>query len=121
MLGRRKHPDAIDRRRSLASVPVLNEALTWEKADDGRLTLVIEFKRGKGFLDRFKPPIMRRKVRLDELGQFVFEHVDGRRDVKSIIDAFADRYRTDRREAELSVAEFLKSLAQRHVISLIVE
>ena len=121
MLSREKKPEQIDRRRSLASIPVVNDSVTHTTDENGRLQLTIEIQRGSSFLSRIQPRIMKKRVRLDELGVFVFEQVDGKRTVKAIIDAFTRRFRTDRRESELSVAAFLKSLAQRQVISIVVK
>jgi len=121
MLSSGKKPEQIDRRRSLASIPVVNDCVSHTIDEDGRLQLTIEIQRGSSFLSRFQPRIMKKRVRLDELGVFVFEQIDGRRTVKAIIETFGRRFRTDRRESELSVAAFLKSLAQRQVISIVVK
>ncbi|MDP7741030.1 MAG: PqqD family protein [Lentisphaeria bacterium] len=121
MLSSGTKPEQIDRRRSLASIPVVNDCVSHTIDENGRLQLTIEIQRGSGFLSRFQPRIMKKRVRLDELGVFVFEQIDGKRTVKAIIEAFTRRFRTDRRESELSVAAFLKSLAQRRVISIVVK
>ena len=70
---------------------------------------------------RFMPPILERTVKLDELGAFVFRLIDGQRTVLQIVEAFQQRYKANRREAELSTVEFLRSLAQRRVISIAIK
>jgi len=114
----RRKTSPIDRSRSLRGVPVRNEGVTAEETGDGCLKLTVRIPRGTGFMARFQPPVMERNVELDELGSFVFRQIDGQRTAAEILDAFADRYRVARREAELSCIAFLKSLAGRRVISI---
>jgi hypothetical protein len=120
MFGMKKEP-ALDRRRSLAGIPVVNPGVTSEEIEAGRLRLTARFPRGTGLLARFQPPVLERSVKLDELGAFVFRLIDGRRSVLEIVDLFAARYRANRREAELSVAAFVRSLAERRMISVVIE
>lgn len=112
---------AVDRARSLAAVPVLNNGLEIGTGEDGKMVIRLRAPRGKGFLARFQPPVMIRTVKLDELGAFVVERIDGKASVKEIIESFMSRFRANRREAELSVVEFLKSLMIRGVISMTVK
>ena len=109
----------IDRRRSLESIPVLNPGVRLEPEEDGRLLVIVPVTRArKGWLTRFQPRVFERKLRLDELGAFVLRQIDGDRPVRAIVESFVKQYGTTRREAELSTAEFLKSLARRNVISI---
>ncbi|NQT93055.1 MAG: PqqD family protein [Lentisphaerae bacterium] len=111
----------IDRRRSLAGVPVRNGGVFEKERTEDGLELVIVLKRGAGFLARFQPPVMERRLKLDELGCFVFDQIDGKRNTRQIVDAFAARYGVNRREAELSCVQFLRMLAQRHAVSITVK
>jgi len=108
----------MDRRQSLAAIPALNEEVRVEAQDDGRVMLYVPVRRRAGFLARFQPAVMEKRIRLEELGSFVFGQIDGRRTTQDIIEAFLVRYQTNRREAELSTAEFLRSLVVRNVVSL---
>jgi len=119
-LSRRKKRQPIDRRRSLESIPAVNEGVTAHENDGGELVLVVSLERGTGLLARFQPPVMEKRVKLDELGAFVFQQIDGKRTTREIIDAFASHYRVNHREAELSCVQFLKSLVTRRVISILV-
>ena len=114
-----KRAAGLDRRKSLEAIPVVNGGV---KATDGPAGLVLKVivLRGSGFLARFQPAVMERRVELDEIGSFVFRLIDGKRTALDIVGAFVGRYRTNRREAELSCVEFLKSLVRRHVISIAV-
>jgi len=104
----------------LAAVPVLNQGVSRESTDNG-LIVTAHVKRGTGLRAMFQPPVMEKRVELDELGAFVFRQIDGKRTTKDIIDAFMRKYRVNRREAELSCVDFLKSLLKRNVISVVVE
>lgn len=108
---------AIDRRKSLKGVPVLNSGIKVVK-DGARLKITAYTPRSSGFMGRFQPPVMKRNIKLDEIGSYVFGLIDGDRDTREIINRFIERYDTNRREAELSVIAFLKSLTQRGVISI---
>ena len=121
LLSRSKRESPIDRRRSLEGVPVLNPGVNLVDEEDGRVILSIPLPRGRGFFARFQPPVSERRVRLDEIGTFVVGLIDGERPVLALIDAFVERHRVSRREAELSIAEFLKSLIKRDAISVAVK
>ena len=111
-------PKTFDRRQSLGGVPVLNDNVAIELREGDRVTLKVTKQRSKGFLGRFQPPVMVHTVNLDALGTFVFRQIDGRRNARQIIDAFARRFKVNRREAELSVVEFIRQLVRRNAISI---
>ena len=121
MTGAKAKQDTIDRARSLDSVPICNEGLRVDETKKNRLVVTIRLKRGKGLMSRFLPKEFKRQVKLDELGTYVFRRIDGETTTRQIIDAFRERYRVNRREAELSCVAFLRSLASRHVISIVVK
>ena len=110
----------IDRRKSLEGVPVMHDGVTVSEEEPGRVILDVKFPRGHGLLARFQPPIMERRIKLDELGSYVFRLIDNQKSTRDIIETFMARYRTNRREATLSVVGFLKSLATRGVISIMI-
>lgn len=117
----KKQDKRLDRRRSLAGIPVFNENVTIDDRDADKVVVCITIQRGNAFLDRFRPPVMTHRVELDELGSFALGQIDGHTNVSGIIDAFVERYRAGRREMELSVVAFMKSLMERRVISILVE
>ena len=114
--SKRKPP--LDRRQSLNGIPVLHEDVSIATGEKGNAVITIRLKRGRGLLARFQPPVMERVLRLDELGTFVLQQVDGKTSTRDIVERFVAHYKTNRREAELSAVEFLKSLAQRGVLSI---
>lgn len=117
---KRQLPAAIDRGRSLEAIPVVNGGVSTAPNPDGTFDLVVRIPRRRGWFSRFMPSEIERRCRLDELGSYVWRQIDGRRTVMEIIDRFAERYGTSRREAELCTVEFLRRLAQRRLISLAV-
>lgn len=114
----RQQQPAVDRREALLSIPALVPGVTLEEGDDGRITAVVTSRRPDGFWARFMSRTMTRRVRLDEIGTYVIRQIDGIRTVKELVAAFASQYRVNRREAELCMADFLKSLAQRNIIAI---
>lgn len=108
----------IDRRAALSGIPVLMPGVELENGEDGRMTAVVHLKRPEGFFARFMHPVSSRRIRLDEIGSYVLSQIDGKRNVMEIIGQFMNKYRMNRREAELSIAEFLGSLVKRNVIAI---
>lgn len=111
-------PRSLDRRRSLGGVPVLNAGVELAERGDGTLLLVLNIPRRKGWLARFQPRVTQKRIGLDELGTFVIRQINGERTVMQIIEAFTARFATNRREAELSTVDFLKSLVRRQAVSI---
>jgi hypothetical protein len=117
----RKKIEPIDRRRSLKSIPVMNRNVVVKPGEEGTLVISVTMQRKKGLFSRFLPPVFERHLKLDELGSFVVSQIDGRKSVLDIIEAFIAKYDTNRRETELSVVSFLKSLVQRQLVSIAVK
>jgi hypothetical protein len=111
----------IDRRQSLDAIPVLNGGFVPEKRADGQFDLVIRAPRPKGLLSRFMPAEVEQRFKLDELGTYVFGLIDGCRSVEQIMETFAGNYRLNKRESEISVAAFLRMLAERKIISIVIK
>lgn len=111
----------LDRRQSLDAIPVLNGGIAAEARPGGLIDLVIRGPRPRGLLARFMPPILEKRFKLDELGSFVFAQIDGTRTVEQIMEAFTARYKLNRRETEISVAAFLRTLGERKIVSLVIK
>ena len=117
----KKRPQvSLDRHQSTFGIPVLNDGVTVERQSDGNLTLCYIIRRGYGFLDRFRPAEMQRHMELDELGSFVVDLIDGERNVLEIVEEFQEKYKTNRRETQMSVVTFLKNLAVRGIASVVI-
>jgi hypothetical protein len=111
---------AIDRRQSLNGVPVINNGAIVATQADGRAMIRIPAGKAKGLVSRLLPALPESRIRLDALGSFVLGLVDGKRSVMQIVRAFAEKYRVNGREAELSVADFLKTLTRKRVLSIVI-
>ena len=59
-----------------------------------------------------------RKLQLDILGTGVWDLVNGKSTVMEIIDLFADCHQLYRKEAEVSVVQFLRELGRRGIIGM---
>lgn len=113
-------PPVLDRARSMAGIPVRHPDMTLQRTASGGMLITARFPRGKGWLSRFAPPVLEHRVELDDLGAFVMEHIDGHRSVEQIVGAFTDRFRLNRREAELCTVDFIRKLAQKRLIAIVI-
>jgi hypothetical protein len=59
-----------------------------------------------------------KKLQLDALGTSVWDLVDGKRSVRRMINIFAETHRLDKKEAEVSVTQFIRELGQRGLLGL---
>ena len=121
MLWTTRKRDPLDRSTSLAGIPVFNDGASICEQEDGRVVIRLPPPPRPGLLGRLLRPVPGKQLRLDELGSFVVRQIDGETNVSRIIESFVAQYRTNRREAELSMVEFLKSLARRRVISILIQ
>ena len=113
----------LTREESLAARPALNPLVKIEKADDG--AVILHVPRRDNALVRTVCRVFRlppyRRVALDELGSFVIQLCDGRRPVSEVVEKFAEQFRLSRRDAEVSVVTFLRLLARRAIVGLVIE
>jgi Coenzyme PQQ synthesis protein D (PqqD) len=123
LFGRKERQPRLDRRQYQTARPVLNKLVKLERAEDG--TAVLHVPRPDNMWVRWVsrsfglPPYKR--VALDALGTFVIEHCNGEHTVRDIVDKFAEKFRLNRREAEVSMSTFLRDLARRSIIGLVVQ
>ena len=59
-----------------------------------------------------------KKLQLDALGTSVWDLVDGKRSVRRVIQIFAETHRLDKKEAEVSVTQFIRELGRRGLLGL---
>jgi len=117
-LIRKREKHSVDRRQSLAGVPVLHKNVRIHDGGADVVSLRMQVHRGRSFFDRFRPPVMEKTYELDEFGTFVVRQIDSRKTVLDIIRAFERKYRMTHREAELGVVAFIKILMKRNVLSV---
>ncbi|MBI4803926.1 MAG: PqqD family protein [Desulfovibrio sp.] len=112
------------RKESLAMSPARSKLVKEEVLEGGlvRLTYLSAYKPWfAGMAKRLgvwdgRP--LERKLELDELGTFCWNLIDGDRQVREMARILAERYGLPAREAELSVAAFLRELGKRGIIGV---
>ena len=122
MLWRKKTPQF--GRRDVANLrPVRNQALTWDRHEDGSVQINMTCRRsglGKALAILFYIPKEQRKtIELDNIGSFVWERCDGKNNVSRLTDELSQQYQLSRREAEVSLMAYLKTLGERNLIGFI--
>jgi hypothetical protein len=120
-----------DRRDVLSARPFRNELIEWEVREpdeDAResvpavvLRVPRRGDRWGQMLNRFFEGPSHRQVILDELGTDVWQMCDGQTSIEALIRALAKKHKLERREVELSLTLYLKTLAKRGFIGLHVE
>jgi hypothetical protein len=116
----RKFVPKISRQEILAAIPVRNSLVEWETNDEEEVVLKIprrEDRAGRIMQRVFVAPPFKQVV-LDELGSDVWHLCTGENDVDTIVKSLARKYKLGRREVELSLANYLRTLAQRGYIGL---
>lgn len=76
------------------------------------------FSKIQTFLTKRPVKPVKRKIQLDLLGKSVWNLLDGKNNVKKIINEFAARHKVNKKEAEVSVTLFLKSLGKKGLIGM---
>jgi hypothetical protein len=123
LFGGKSGAPELDREQAMSARPVLNQLVRVEEDDDQTVTLHVPrrnttlVRRVTGFFRR--SPY--RHVSLDELGSFVIQRCDGTNTVSDIVDKFSEEFKLNRREAEMSMTEFLRDLASRHIVALVID
>jgi len=107
----------------LNSRPARNEELTWEKNDDGEVQITV--RRQETWKVRLISKIFyipkKRKITLDEVGTEVWQLCNGRNTVARMIEDLSDKYQLNRKEAEVSLLAYLKTMAQKRFIGFVIE
>ena len=107
----------------LSSRPARNEALEWEKTDDDEVQVMVtrqETWRVRLLSKVFYIP-KKRKITLDEVGSEVWQMCNGRTTVAQMIEALSGKYQLNRKEAEVSLLAYLKTLAQKRFVGFLID
>ncbi len=114
--------DHLDRGAALACVPLVAPGLSWQQDEQGEVLIEYPLMVKPFFhslLARFHPQTPEtKKLQLDGLGSQVWLMLDGQRQVKEIITAFAEANDLSSAEAEQAVTLFLRNLGRRGLIVL---
>lgn len=90
-----------------------------EKA--GKLYVTVPFARAKWQRLLAGDRVCERTFGLDAYGQGVYESCDGRRTVRQIVERFANQTHVSVPEAELAVAQFLRTLLSKGLVVMEME
>lgn len=107
----------------LASRPARNELLTWEKTEDGEIQVAVT--RQETWKTRLLSKVFyipeKRTITLDEVGAVVWQMCDGNTSVAQMIEKLRLHYKLDRKEAEVSLLSYLKTLGQKRFVGFLVD
>ena len=116
-------PPEPTRTEALRCIPQRALAANWRLADQGDILIEYPLEIRPFFLQlarRFSPqkdlPRPTRKLQLDRLGSMVWQMVDGRKDVGTIVREFSTASGLTLQEAEISVTAFFRQLGRRGLI-----
>ncbi len=107
----------------LNSRPARNELLSWQKTEAGEVQITVRHQ------DTWKVRLLskifyiprERKITLDALGAEVWQMCTGRATVAQMIEALSQKYQLNRKEAEVSLLSYLKTLGQKRFIGFLLE
>jgi len=121
IVGKFRKPK-LSREHALQARPVRNPSLKWEALDNGEVQITLPRRSdamGKVLSGLFSVP-QSKPVNLDVVGARVWQLCDGEHTVNEIAEALMDEHRIHRREAEVSLTEFLKMLGKRNMVAFVV-
>jgi len=107
----------------LAARPTRNDSLRWEEGDEGEVRVIVERQetwKVKLLSKVFYIP-KERKITLDEVGTEVWQMCNGRNSVGQMIDLLSEKYQLNRKEAEVSLLQYLKTLGQKRFVGFVLE
>jgi hypothetical protein len=107
----------------LKSRPARNEAVSWETDISGDVVLFVpraDHWRVK-LLSKVVYVPKQRKIVLDEIGSGVWEMCDGKTSVAKMIAHVEETYKVSRREAEISLLHYLKTLGEKGLVGFLLE
>jgi hypothetical protein len=114
----------ISRADALDRIPVKNIQITEARLETGEAVISYPVTMRPffaGLVKRFGGPevqIQMKKLQLDELGTSVWDMINGKFSVRQLVERFAKTHRLEAREAEVSVAQFIRELGRRGLIGL---
>ena len=110
--------------QALEFIPQKNDRIEETVLDSGELLLTYPaqvrpmFAKIQTFFTKKPVKPVKRKIQLDLLGKSVWYLLNGKNNVKKIINEFAAKHKVDKKEAEMSVTLFLKSLGEKGLIGM---
>ncbi|MBD3292564.1 MAG: PqqD family peptide modification chaperone [Armatimonadia bacterium] len=121
-VGLKKKQMPLSRDEAFEARPVRNPALKWRINDEEVVEVIVPrrkdmFGRLMGFLF-FVPES--RPITLDEVGTRVWNLCDGEHTVQEIVAELSEDYKLQRREVEVSLTEYLRTLGKKGMVGFLV-
>jgi hypothetical protein len=105
------------------SRPARNDTLEWEKTQTGEAQ--IKVTRQVTWKTRLLSKVFyipeTRTITLDEVGTEVWQMCDGHTSVAAMIEKLRLQYKLDRKEAEVSLLSYLKTLGQKRFVGFLID
>lgn len=121
--GLRKPQQQLTREQAMEARPVRNPALHWKVNDEDNAVITVERRSdvpGKALGWLFMVP-ERRSITLDDVGSLVWINCDGENTVADLVTMLSSHLKVTRRETEVSLTEYLKTLGKRGMIGFMVD
>jgi hypothetical protein len=121
-LAGRRVSSPLTREQALEARPVRNPSLKWRLNEEDGVEIIVPRRSDRlgrvlGYV--FYVPTSRPVV-LDEVGSRVWHLCDGERTVAEIVQMMCDEYKLGKREVEVSLTEYLRTLGKRGMIGFLV-
>ena len=118
-----KNKPKLSREAMLNSRPARNDALKWEENDEGEVQIRVTRQDSWKIrlLSRMFYIPKERKITLDELGTQVWTLCDGKNTVGQMIETLSKKYQLNRKAAEVSLLNYLKTLGQKRFVGFLLE
>jgi len=119
---KRKRNRRVSRDEAFAAYPVRNASLPYERLDTGEVSITVNRRRdGWARLLALVFVVPRaRQIVLDQVGSDIWELCDGAHTVRDIVNHVIAKYKLNRKEAEVSLATYLKNLGKRGLVGFAV-
>ncbi len=119
----RKPQAQLTREQAMGAYPVRNPALQWKVTEEGNVIVVLLRRgdiQGKALGWLFMVPESK-PIELDEVGTDVWHCCDGDHTVAEVVALLAEKYKLNKREVEVSLTEYLRTLGKRGMIGFMVD
>ncbi len=119
-----RHEDPqVTRHAALQARPIRNPKLNWRLDDKGEVAITLPRREGRlwGLVSWIFAVPESRDVTLDEIGTHVWRLCDGEHTVEDLIQELKDEHQLSRREVEVSLTTYLRTLGKRGMVGFLVD